>query len=486
MKHVTKLCALILVFLLSNCGKDDSSSRIINPGSLPLVKDFNQVLENAYQGAFHIPAAKQQHKQYPAVTSYGAICFGGTPNGSAAFSFAPSNPDQIRFFISGYGGHSYNQRVDYKDGGGIESITEFTISKDDLSKGAPGDRSRYVDAERKQDWLGVFDPSLNLMKTTNGSEAVTGLFYNKDDDYLYINTEVAYPSLYPMDNLLRIKNPDKLDKNNIEGYFQMRVGAEIGKGSHTGSWIADIPKGWQNKLGGKHLMGGGGSFSILDRLPCGPTLFTGDLNAISDKNGDVSVNRVMDFDNKPGEQLGAYLHGSPQNWYNYEMFNCDRKAGYDCGQPITYAEYVVPWINDWWTVITSACIGFIIPNTRTYAVLGRYQGKEGFGYKLVSDYRKNGCGGPCRQFEDDYYNQYWLFDLDEILRADEPFLVFPYEYGRITFLDSFLDRYGMRATMMNGGFDLQTGRLAIILAEMEGRYSYTNDALIFQDDAWVD
>ncbi len=485
MKHVTKLCALALLFLLCNCGKDDSSSGVVNPGSLPLVKDFNQVLENAYQGAFHIPAAKQQHKQYPAVTSYGAVNYISDPNRSASFAFAPSEDDEIRFFLGGFGGGFNNASVDGNNGGGIESITEFTISRSDLSKGTPGDRTGYVDAVRKQDWLGVFDPSLNLMKSTGGSHIVTGMYYNRNDDYLYINTEVEYPGLYPMDNLLRIKNPDKLHKDNIEGYYQMRVGAEVGKGSHTASWIADIPKGWQNKLGGKHLMGGGGSFSILDRLPCGPTLFTGDFDAITEKSGDVSLNRLMDFDDKPGEQLGAYLHGSPQNWYNYEMYNCDRTAGYNCGQAITHDEYIVPWINDWWTVITAACHGFIIPNTRTYVVLGRYQGKEGFGYKLVSDYKQD-CGGPCRQFEDDYYNQYWLFDLDEILRADEPFLVFPYEYGRITFLDSFLDRKGMRASILNAGFDIHTGQLAIILSKMEGEYAPTNDALIFQDDAWVD
>lgn len=453
--------------------------------NLPKITNFNTILANAYQGAFHINAGIQQHKQYTGVSYYGAYSYGGDPNSSAAFSFAPSENDEIRFFLSGFGGGFNNDDISSNSGGGIESITEYSIAKSDLSK-AVGSRANYVDATRQQDWLGVFDPSLNLFETTNGAHIITNLYYHKATDYLYVLTERQYPSTPPRDNMLRIKHPKNLKKEHIEGYYQVGIPGELDKGSHVASWITDIPSEWQTSLNGKHVFGGGASFSILDRLPAGPTLFTGNLDTVSITNGEIAVNRLMDFDDKPGQQMGAYLHGSPNDWYSYEMYNCDRSSGTSCAEEITYAENITPWINDWWTVLSYASQGFIIPNTSTYVVIGTLQGKEkGSGYKAVSNWR-NDCGGPCRIDGDDYYNYYWLFDLNEILNADKPYKIFPYEYGTLNFLDPFLNKEGRRASILNASFDLSTGRLAIIMQETGGNRTPTNDALIFQQDSWME
>ena len=446
------------------------------PFNLPLLTDFNQALENSYKGAFHIPKEGQQHKQYPDVPDYGSISYGGNPNSSAGFAFGPSQDGYNNFFISGFGGAYEEDGIDNENGGLIESVSEYSIEEGSLYLDVPGNRSGYSSAVRKQDWLGVFDPQLNLYKTTTGANVLTGMYYNSASEYLYMTTDREYPNFDPRDNMIRISNPSKLETQNIEGYYQMQVGNETAYGSHVSSWVAEIPEEWRTVLGGKHLMGGGGSFSIISRLPVGPTLFTGNLDSLGN-NGEVNLTRWMDFSDNQGEQFGAYLHGSPPHWYNYELFNCDRAAGYDCGQDLTDAQFITPWINDWWTILSYACQGFIMPGTRTYVVIGTYEGIEGTGYKAVSDFRDD-CGGPCRIVENDYYNQYWLFDLKDIVHAENPYKVFPYEYGRITFLDPFLNQYNIRASILNAGYELSSNRLAVIMAEMEG-LEPTNDCLIF-------
>jgi hypothetical protein len=82
-----------------------------------------------------------------------------------------------------------------------------------------------------------------------------------------------------------------------------------------------------------------------------------------------------------------------------------------------------------WNFLSRAIYGFIVPGTRTFAVFGSSGGiHSGIGYKITQD-NGNHCGGYCAYGSDDYYNYYWLFDIEEILDAVEPYDIQPYAYG---------------------------------------------------------
>ena len=82
-----------------------------------------------------------------------------------------------------------------------------------------------------------------------------------------------------------------------------------------------------------------------------------------------------------------------------------------------------------WNIKSRGRYGFIVPGTSTFAVLGSSAGLEsGIGYKAMQD-DGNVCGGPCPYGAEDSYNYYWLFDVEEILGADEVHDPRPYDYG---------------------------------------------------------
>jgi hypothetical protein len=39
------------------------------------------------------------------------------------------------------------------------------------------------------------------------------------------------------------------------------------------------------------------------------------------------------------------------------------------------------------------------------------------------------CGGPCPYDPSDWYNYYWLYDVEDIANADNPWEPQPYAYG---------------------------------------------------------
>ena len=82
-----------------------------------------------------------------------------------------------------------------------------------------------------------------------------------------------------------------------------------------------------------------------------------------------------------------------------------------------------------WNFLAKARVGFIAPGTSTFVVLGEIGGtRSGIGYKITQD-DGNLCGGYCAYDADDYDNAYWLFDVHDIVAADDVHLPHPYSYG---------------------------------------------------------
>ena len=48
---------------------------------------------------------------------------------------------------------------------------------------------------------------------------------------------------------------------------------------------------------------------------------------------------------------------------------------------------------------------------------------------LFGSSRSNECGGPCPYDPKDWYNYYWLYDVDDIANAGNPWEPKPYAYG---------------------------------------------------------
>ena len=118
--------------------------------------------------------------------------------------------------------------------------------------------------------------------------------------------------------------------------------------------------------------------------------------------------------------------------------------------------------------------GFIVPGTRTYAVLGSTGGtSSGIGYKIRQD-NDNLCGGYCAYGSDDYSNYYWLFDLDELLAAESLSDPRPYDYGawQVPFDDGGSHR------IIGGAYDPEEGVLYLSLGNAGQVGTYDRPPLI--------
>ncbi|MCK5669229.1 MAG: hypothetical protein KAI15_09095, partial [Gammaproteobacteria bacterium] len=178
---------------------------------------------------------------------------------------------------------------------------------------------------------------------------------------------------------------------------------------------------WQDALGGDFITGWASNFPIASRNSIGPSAFVvnmNDINPSADPDTLIPTTPLMNF------SLANPLHSDIYN--NNETTKRNNKN-----------QDTVPVIvgdNDLWTVVSWAVYGFIVPNTRTYAVFGSSGGHfSGLGYKILQDGAINNCPGPCAVSPDDYYNYYWFFDVDDLVAVKNgeklAHEIRPYDYG---------------------------------------------------------
>lgn len=457
-----------------------------------LVCDFASKMEAAYQGIFELPRSNvNPHPELPSVNYAGATYWESDVDGtSGAVSFG-SNAN-VLYVAGATGGINGGGGFSGSNAGEADSISAFQIPTL-LNTADVNDRTGIQVATQTQPWTSVFKPANGLILENVDSDAhtINGMHYDHVTGMLCLTLQKDYDNPpYSRANMLCYEDPTNLSSSNVKGYYSVgRSSVPDSEIMHASGWMADIPTQWRTALGGRTLWGGGGTAAILARLPAGPTLFAGSLDALGN-SGSVVVNQHMTFFDEMGKHLGGYLYAPVRPdvgpWYNFEMMNCTPYGAnpYDCGQDLTDSNQVVPWVNNWWTIDSYGMQGFIIPNTDTYVVIGTMEGgEEGLSYKGDPDWGE-ACGGPCRAGEHDYHNKYWLFDINDILSASNPWEVFPYEHGYIPFLDQFQTRTGGRSLIANAGFDLNTGRLAVVLKERTGQYSPTADVAIFQSNDW--
>lgn len=140
--------------------------------------------------------------------------------------------------------------------------------------------------------------------------------------------------------------------------------------------------------------------------------------------------------------------------------------------------------NSLWTEVSQASFGLIIPNTRTYLSIGSSGGHQsGIGYKAEQD-NGNCCGGPCAYEADDYYNYYWLWDVNDLLAVKNgtmnPYDVRPYAYGVFDAPfqhDAYTDSPEFHP-VVGGTFDPEAGLLYLTIYDGGATGQYSRNPLI--------
>lgn len=226
-------------------------------------------------------------------------------------------------------------------------------------------------------------------------DRINGLYV--DDGKLIVNAERWYDAAGTANDTTLVLDADELG-SAVGGYFELdgRV--------HAGGYMSPIPDAWQEALGNPLLTGWASNTSIISRHSIGPSLFTFDPDGLGER--DAQVNPAIDTD------VHMDFPFSGQRWITPDALDANPGGA-----------------SPMWNHLSKARYGFIAPGTSTFVVLGTIGGVDsGIGYKITQD-SGNLCGGYCAYDADDYSNAYWLFDLNDILAADEVHLPQPYAFG---------------------------------------------------------
>ena len=299
---------------------------------------------------------------------------GGDSGPSHAVGVIAYNPDNDSLYLAGHAHHN--------------AVAEFQIpshlSISDTLADAPF-------APVLQDFVSVLDKKTH----GNNTNKVTGMLYYQG--CLIINSEIAYDApATNQDNTQIFYDAHSLRTSAYGGLFQIEQAAK------AAGYMSYVPSHWQERLGGEYLVGWASNYAIVSRYSVGPSLHVFDPQDIV--NADTEVNYSI-----PVSTHMMYSLSNP----------------------------IVPNANDdildvspIWGVIAKARYAFIIPNTDYLFVLGSHGGvNSGTGYKITQN---NGavCSGSCPYDASDYYNYFWLFDMNDILEAETPHSIMPVSYGK--------------------------------------------------------
>jgi hypothetical protein len=281
---------------------------------------------------------------------------------------------------------------------------------------------------------------LNKKQTGNSTNKINGiLYYNQS---LLVSSEITYDTIGNPDNLQVFNDANNLSTSTFTGMLQIE-----GRSKAAG-YMFKVPPNITDKIGADYLIGWASNNSITSRYSQGPSLYRFDPNqAILTAH---SVNKAIDTE--------------PLMVFPFE----DGKQLVDGGDAYKLD------ISPIWGAITRVTYGFIIPETNYFLALGYHGGlHSGIGYKIT---QSDGflCSGPCTYESTDIYNYFWIFDVDEMLKAKQPWLVQPVTYGKWSHP---YDKNGTKS-VIGGAFDLDKSILYLALDGAGQTRPYENVPLI--------
>ena len=326
------------------------------------------------------------------------------------------NPNNNSIFMAG---HSYQN-----------AIAEFAIPSQ-LSFETQA--SKIPEAAVLQQYVKV----LNKKEIGNTTDKINGLLYYKQN--LLVSSEIWYDGAASnADNLQVFSNALDINSSAYKGMLQV-----AGKAKAAG-YMFKVPSELREKIGSEYLTGWATNNAIVSRYSHGPSLYR--FNPEQAIDSVLSVDRTIDTDALmvfPFSDDKQLVQGS-------DLYTLD--------------------VSPVWGAITKAHYGFIIPRTTYFLAIGRHSGlHSGIGYKITQS-NGNLCGGPCSFDINDIYNYFWIFDVDEMLDADKPWLVKPITYGKWSHP---YDKNGARG-VIGGTYDDQKNvlYLAISGAGKTGTYDF--------------
>lgn len=291
------------------------------------------------------------------------------------------NPENRSLFVVGHAHQS--------------AVAEFPLVE-------PGMQTEVAELPVTDDPIQPFVDVLSTAGNPESLDRVTGMLWV--DGALLINAEQWYDA--PGDNedtTVVIADADDL-AGARGGWF------ELSGAARSAGYMGAIPMPWQEAFGATHYTGWSSVYSIISRYSIGPSLWSfapGDLIA-----GDAAASPAVD--------------ATPHMSFPFPDRMLDER-GTEYAAQGTPGPF--PPASPVWNALSRGMYGFFAPGTRTFVVVGSTAGLEtGIGYKAVQE-DGHTCGGPCPYGVDDRYNYYWLFDVEDLLAAENAHDPRPYDYG---------------------------------------------------------
>jgi hypothetical protein len=301
---------------------------------------------------------------------------GGESTSNYAVGTLGYNPSNNSLFLAGHDNH--------------KAIAEFAIpsafSKEALV-------INITQAAVLQDYTKI----LTKKSVGNDTDKINGILYYKEN--LLVSSEIWYDgNASNMDNLQVFSNVNDIASSNVKGMLQIENGAR------AAGYMSKLPADLADSLGSDFLIGWASNYSITSRYSQGPSLHLFSpqeaVDAVLTIDRQVKTDAMMVFPLEEGKQLVAGA-----NSYSMDI------------SPIWGPEAKVKY-------------GFVIPGTSIFMALGANGGlHSGVGYKITQD-DGTVCGGACTYEASDNYNYFWLFNINDIVSAENPWSVRPISYGK--------------------------------------------------------
>ncbi len=370
----------------------EAGGRVSTPLPTELPLASMDDLESAYQGAFKI-----DYRDAVSKTAWA--------NGRLAY-----NPQSNSVFIDS---HRYD-----------DAIAEFWLPEV-LGKGS--DPAELPNAKVKQGFTRVLQAVANPqgidelggMAYVNGELLIQGYRWNDvraDNDH----------------TTLLVRSPETLADSQVDGFFALQGG------SATLNYVSPVPELWQGELGATHLAGNGAGIRGVTRASFGPSLYTFNPAAMSGTSGAVETQHWLGYGRETALSSTLYSHDGSWDAYNHTGLNSDFSQS-----------------NNLWTHMSAAWFAFIVPGSRTFAVIGHSGMHESGGGYRIQQTDGHQCRGTCPYDPADEYPYVWLYDLNDILTANAAHEPLPYAYGR------FDNRFAWGAPTA-GAFDPVSGQLLLL------------------------
>jgi hypothetical protein len=282
---------------------------------------------------------------------------------------------------------------------------------------------------------------LNKKDAGNTTNKINGMLYHNQN--LLVSSEIWYDgAARNQDNLQVFSNALDIRSSGYKGMLQIEGAAK------AAGYMFKIPSELTEKLGAEYMTGWASNYAIRSRYSQGPSLYAFNpeqaIDAVISLNRTIDTNPLMVFPFGEGKELNDQYEDS------------------------------ATFLSPLWGELAKAKYGFIVPGTTYFLAIGQHSGlHSGIGYKITQDNGKE-CGGSCAYEASDIYNYYWLFDVNDMLNAEEPWKVSPLSYGKWSHP---YDRSGARG-ILGGTFDEQSNTLYLTLEKAGQVGTYDRAPLI--------